>query len=211
MIRMVVALPAEARPLANHFGLERYNQLDPLSIYHRPDMALIVSGAGREAAASAVRDLFEYLPTEQQCAWLNVGVAGHRSHAVGTPVLATTVVNHVDGRSYELEPPDLNCETGEIKTVDRIELGFEDDSVYEMEAFGFCAGAKEISEAIPVQVLKIISDNLETGTGYVSARQVQTLIEDCLPLIDRLVYTENRRSRQLTVKTGLIKTEEGPD
>jgi hypothetical protein len=172
-------------------------------------MALIVSGTGCEAAASAVRDLFGNLPTEQQCAWLNVGVAGHRSHPVGTPVLATTVVNGADGRSYELEPPELNCERGQVKTVDRIELGFEDDSVYEMEAFGFCAGAKEISEAIPIQVLKIISDNLETGTGYVSARKVQSLIEDCLPLIDRLVYTENRRSRQLTVKTGLLEIEEG--
>jgi hypothetical protein len=171
-------------------------------------MALIVSGSGRESAASGVRDLFENMRTEQQCAWLNIGVAGHRSHPVGTPVLATTVVNGVDGRSYDLEPPDLSCETGEVKTVDRIELGFEDDSAFEMEAFGFCSGVREISEATPVQVLKIISDNLETGAAYVSARKVQTLVEDCLLLIDRLVYAENRRSRQLTARTGLVNTEE---
>ncbi len=206
MIRIVVALPAEARPIASHFGLDRYSQLDPLAIYHRPDMALIVSGPGSESAATAVRDLSQNLDSEVQCAWLNVGVAGHRTLPVGTPVLAASVLADSDGQSLRLDPPDLNCETGVIRTVDRIESGFEDDCLYEMEAFGFCSEAMKVSDAKLVQVLKIVSDNLETGTGYVSARTVQTLMESCLPLIDRLVYSQNRRSREVTSKMGLKPT-----
>ncbi len=204
MIRMVVALPAEARPIVSHFGLDRFSQLDPLAIYHRPDMALIVSGPGSESAAAAVRDLSQSLDTEVQCAWLNVGVAGHRSFPVGTPILAASVIADADGQSLRLDPPDLSCETGVIRTVDRIESGFEDDSVYEMEAFGFCSEALKSSDPKLVQVLKIVSDNLETGTGYVSARSVQSLMESCLTLIDRLVYSQNRRSREVTSKLGLL-------
>ena len=205
MIRIVVALPAEARPLIQHFGLERVSRIDPLSIYSRPDMALVVSGPGSEAASMAVNDLSQNLAVEQQSAWLNIGVAGHRTHDLGTPCLAWSVSEAATGSEHRLEPPELNCLTADVKTVDRIELEFDDDSVYEMEAFGFCSAA--LSHGVPslVQVLKIISDNRETGAGAVSAHAVQTWIERSLPLIDRLVYTQNRRSRQETARRGLEK------
>lgn len=202
MIRMVVALPAEARPLVAHFGLERLSQADPLAIYHRPDMALIVSGAGSDAAAAAVDDLLQNTAPGSPSAWLNIGVAGHRSLDVGTVVLGREVVAAERSRALTLEPPELSCDTATIRTVDRIELGFEGDFVYEMEAFGFCSRALEASESQLIQVLKIISDNLETGAGYVSARTVQSLIEASIPLIDRLVYEQNRRSRRLAAESG---------
>lgn len=196
MIRMVVALPAEARPLIAHFGLERLGRADPLAIYRRSDMALIVSGAGSEAAAAAVDDLVQSIPQGTPCTWLNIGVAGHRTLDVGTPVLGREVVAE-SVKALPLEPPDLNCETAVMRTVDRIELAFEGDYVYEMEAFGFCTRAMERSEVPLIQVLKIISDNLKTGAGYVSARTVQSLVEASIPLIDRLVSVQNRRARRL--------------
>ena len=203
MIRIVVALPAESRPLIHHFGLERNNEHESLSIFQRPDLSLIVSGVGRESAASAVSDLDEAMPSDSVCAWLNIGVAGHRFHGVGTAVIANSVVDDTNQAKIVLDPPDLNCEVGEVRTVDRVEVDFAGDSLYEMEAAGFCVAAEEKSSREVIQVLKIVSDNLETGSRDVSARQVQTLVESCLPLIDRLVYAENRRARQLA--TGSLK------
>ncbi|MEJ2085067.1 MAG: hypothetical protein P8Y44_05225 [Acidobacteriota bacterium] len=200
MIRMVVALPAEARPLIAHFGLERLNQADPLAIYHRSDIALIVSGPGSDAAARAVPDLCEAAGCDSPCSWINVGVAGHRTLEVGTAVLAVEVISETASKPIYLAPPDLSCETGSVLTVDRIELGFEGESLYEMEAFGFCSAAMKRSDRSLVQVLKIISDNLETGAGAVSARAVQSLIESAIPLIDRLVYQQNRAARQVATR-----------
>jgi len=200
MIRMVVALPAEARPLIAHFGLERFSQADPLVIYHRPDIALIVCGPGSESAARAVHDLCEVAECDSPCSWINIGVAGHRTLEVGTAVLAVEVISEAVAEPIALVPPELSCETGSLVTVDRIELGFEGDSIYEMEAFGFCSEAMRRSDRSLVQVLKIISDNLETGAGYVSARAVQNLIESAIPLIDRLIYQQNRAARQVVAQ-----------
>ena len=208
MIRIVVALPAEARPLVSHFGLERVSRFDPLAIYQRPDLALIVSGPGSESAARAVEDLRCNLPVANRCAWLNLGVAGHRNMEIGTPCLASSVTRRPEDPAIALDPPDLSCQIGTVRTVDRVELEFTDESIYEMEAYGFCSALKPETDRALVQVLKIVSDNRETGAGAVSARAVQSLIESCLPLIDRLVYQQNRRSRQANVDRGLASSEE---
>ena len=74
MIYIVVALSAEARPLCAHFQLDRVEALQPLSVFRRADQALIVSGVGRERAASAVESLAKAIRIDIE------GVIGAFSH-----------------------------------------------------------------------------------------------------------------------------------
>jgi len=199
MIYVVVALAAEARPLITHFQLTKVDELEPLSIYRQPDVALIVSGVGKEAMAASVVALAKAIPPADNTVWVNVGVAGHRNHEIGTAVLAHQVKDEETGAIHPLSPPaDLNLEIGEVRTVMHVETRYESKALYEMEAAAFCERAVELTSAELIQVLKIVSDNRRSGTLCVSARQVQGLIEDNLPKVDLLVSSLHRQARRLS-------------
>lgn len=198
MIYIVVALSAEARPLCAHFQLDRVEALQPLSVFRRADQALIVSGVGRERAASAVESLAKAIPDEGPAVWLNIGVAGHRQYDIGTAVLADRVTDTEGDEVCSLSPPDdLHLEIAEIRTVSHVETRFETDALYEMEAAGFCQQAAQHTSDELLQVLKIVSDNRRTGTVCVSAHQVQGLVEKSLPKVDLLISNLHRRARRL--------------
>ena len=198
MIYIVVALSAEARPLCAHFRFERVEELEPLSVFRRADQALIVSGVGKERAATAVEDLVKAIPDDGPGVWLNIGVAGHRRHDIGTAVLAGQVTDDEGGKDFRLSPPDdLHMEVGDIRTVSHVETKFESEALYEMEAAGFCQHASQHTSDELVQVLKIVSDNRRTGTVCVSAHQVQGLVEKSLPKVDLLVSSLHRHARRL--------------
>ena len=199
MIFVAVALQAEARPLISHYQLERVEELAPLAVYRRTDLALIVTGVGKDAAAAAVEALAGAIPADAPSVWLNVGVAGHRVHEIGTPVLAEQVVDDETGRQHRLSPLEsVDLETAQVRTVTRVETEYAEEALFEMEAFAFCERALELTERSLVQVLKIVSDNRRTGTLCVSARQVQGLVEQNLPRVDRLVSALHREARRLS-------------
>ena len=198
MIYVVVALSAEARPLCAHFQLDQAEKFDTLSIFRRTDLALIVSGVGKDLAAAAVDNLARAVPDDGPSVWLNVGVAGHRQHDIGTAVLASQVTNEDTGEVFSLSPPkDLHLQVGDIKTVTHVETKFETEALYEMEAAAFCERARKLTSGDLLQVLKIVSDNRRTGTVCVSAHQVQGLVESNLPTLDLLISNLHRRARRL--------------
>ncbi len=199
MIYVVVALPAEARPLISHFQLERVEAAVALPIHRRSDLAVIEAGVGKESVTAAVETLAEIIPSEISSVWLNLGVAGHRDHDIGTAVLARQVLDEETGAIFELTPPaEIHLPLGEVLTVSRVETEFESAALYEMEASAFCQQTLDRTSAELVQVLKIVSDNRRSGTLCVSAHQVQGLIEDNLPTVDLLVSSLHRQSRQLS-------------
>ncbi len=198
MIHVVAALTAEARPLVTHFQLERTPELEPVAFFRGADLTLIVSGVGKEAAATAVDQLARAVPTERPAVWLNVGVAGHRQLDIGTAVMARAVTDADSGQVYRLSPPEeVHLEVGEVRTVSHVETQYESDALFDMEAAAFCERAVVHAPTELVQVLKIVSDNRRTGTLCVSARQVQGLVEENFPRIDRLVASLHRRARRL--------------
>ena len=199
MIHLVVALQAEAGPLIAHYGLERVPDTASFPVYSGSDVHLVVSGVGKEAAAGATSYLHHHVGEPRIGLWLNVGIAGHRSHPVGHAVLADRVLDQSSGRAWEPTPPvDSPCESGTVCTVDDVEARFADAALYDMEAAGFYATAVHLAPPELVQVLKIVSDNRRTGTLCVSARQVQNLVEENLSRIDHLVSSLHRRARHLS-------------
>ena len=198
MIHVVVALTAEARPLVTHFQLEPMPELEPLKAFRGADLTLVVSGVGKEPAAQAVDQLANSHTAERPAVWLNIGVAGHRQLDIGTVVVARTVTDAESGKVQQLEPPDdLHLTLGDVRTVAHVETRYESEALYEMEASAFCQRAALCTPPELIQVVKIVSDNLRSGSLCVSARQVQGLMEDSFPRIDRLISSLHRRARRL--------------
>ncbi|MGD8310949.1 MAG: hypothetical protein PVJ66_00010 [Gammaproteobacteria bacterium] len=188
MIYIVVALPAEARPLTARYGLG--NRLDGTAfpVYHNTDMALTVSGPGKVAAAAATACLGNHGPATETAAWLNIGIAGHASRPIGSAVIANRITDNATGTSWY--PPQLLGQVSPgagLRTVDVPEDDYPDDTLYDMEASGFYPAACRFSTAELVQCFKVVSDNRQTPGSRVTAGLCERLVSARLDSIDRLV------------------------
>jgi hypothetical protein len=187
MLRFVVALEPEARPLIERYRLRRDPDGHAFAIYRRDATALIVSGVGKAAAAAATSYLHLATGGEHHAAWLNVGIAGHGRRPVGEAVVAHKIRDAGSGRSWY--PPRLvdAAESGEVVTVDVPELAFPEPVAYEMEACGFYDTACRFASSEVVQCLKIVSDGPGTPPQDLTVAKVDQLVGQNLPAVERLV------------------------
>lgn len=161
-LNIVVAHSLEAKPLIEMLRLKKLASSTIYPIYQNDEgVCLIVSGMGRTSAAGATA----YLAAKQENisnvarAWLNIGIAGHRTVELGEGVLAEKISDRSSGLSYYPSMLFSGFTTSEIITVDVPELEYPENAAYEMEAIGFYSTATRIVTSELVQVFKIISDN----------------------------------------------------
>lgn len=187
MLRFVVALQPEARPLIARYRLEPEREPGAFKVYHRDDAALVVSGVGKVASAAATAYLHLAAGGVRQAAWINAGIAGHGRLAVGEAVLAHTVRDAASGERwyppYVFEPP---AAAGEVVTVDTVEERYGGDAAFEMEASGFYPTACRFATAELVQCLKVVSDGPGADPSAITAKRVEQLMGDRLGEIERL-------------------------
>ena len=104
-INLIVALAAEARPLIDHFRLKRaHGESGICTVYESHGMLLAVSGLGRMAAAATAGYVHGRNRSQTAThAWLNVGIAGHRSREAGEGFIAHSIIEHATDRVWH--PP----------------------------------------------------------------------------------------------------------
>ncbi len=188
MINIIVALPAEARPLITHYSLRNEQDSTAFPLYRRADMALIVSGPGKVSAAAATAVLAGCCDTKGQAAWLNIGIAGHARHGTGTGRIAHRITDRATGNSwYPPQTLGLSAPTDYLISVDRPENDYSENALYDMEASGFYPVACRFSTSELVQCYKIVSDNRECSTRAVTAKLCAQLVTQKLDEIDQLV------------------------
>jgi hypothetical protein len=187
-IHLLVALPAEARPLITHFGLKRQQPDGDFPLYRSENIALVRSGVGRDAAAAAARFLATKWNLHQPAAWLNIGIAGHATRTVGSPILAKAVHDNATGERWELDlsfaPP---CDTELLTTLEQPEFDYDRPEAFDMEAAGFIATIKTLDPSAIAHCFKIISDNRANPAKGINGPMVSRLIGDQIETIQSLV------------------------
>lgn len=177
-INFVVALPAEARPINARFGLKRRQPDGDFPVYRNDETALVLCGVGKAAAAAATRFLHGRNGSPNGALWLNAGIAGHPSAAIGTPMLARRISDAETGQAWEarfgFEPP---CAMEDLVTLGRPGFGYDRPCAFDMEAAGFFSAARGITAPGLVQCFKVISDNRDNPGHGISAKTVSRLIE----------------------------------
>jgi adenosylhomocysteine nucleosidase len=178
MLRFVVALQAEARPLVDRFRMETVHD-GPFRIYRGEGVWLVVSGQGKAAAAAAVAYLHLMSGGALGRAWMNVGIGGHSRRLVGEGVVAHKVTDHASGLSwYPQLVVDSPGPTVPLLTIERVEEEYSPPWVYETEAAGFVPTACRFSLVELVHCYKVISDNPDaTLSRQMSSAYVEDLIQ----------------------------------
>ncbi|HEV2855024.1 MAG TPA: hypothetical protein VHC97_19685 [Thermoanaerobaculia bacterium] len=177
MLRFVVALPAEARPLVDRFGLEVASE-SPFPVYRSKEAWLIVSGHGKAASAAATAYLHLASGGAPGRAWLNVGLGGHGQRTLGEGVVAHKISDAASGASwYPQLVIDSPAPTVPVFTVERVEEEYSPPWIYESEASGFFPTACRFSVAELVHCYKVVSDNPDaTLSRRMSGAAIEELI-----------------------------------
>lgn len=185
---LVVALPAEGRPLRRHFGLERDPGLDRKPVYRRGRLALTLSGPGREAARETVAWCLERGLGGPDDLWVNIGIAGHATAPLGRVLLADPVEEPATGRRWACGGPlPPGWRASRLLTLDAPGTGYRDDALLDMEAAGFLEGLEAFGACGRGLCVKVVSDNAATGIGGLNGRRVSQLVEGAVPAIEGLL------------------------
>lgn len=197
MLCLIAALDLEARPLIAHYKLQSIIG-HPYRLYASDNMRLIISGVGKIAAAAAVA-YQQALLGNTAAAWLNIGIAGHRSRAVGSALLAHKIADIANGKTFYPaftdKPP---CDTDLLHTVEQPETIYATDCAYDMEASGFYETALRFASAELVHCLKVVSDNASCPVERFDIKKATGLIETHLNLLDQFVASLQELSWQMT-------------
>ena len=187
-VNIVVAMKSEALPLIDRFGLERVSRKgDRFLIYGNDQFSLTVSGIGAKNSEEAVRYLSKQSTSTDVNAWLNIGVAGHRSYDIGTSFLANCIVDSVTNRTlFPVFAIDFGLPTGKVTTVNVVETEYQEHTGYDMEAFGFAASASKFSTLEMIHCFKVVSDNRENSVQRLTKKDVEKFIDNHVESIDLL-------------------------
>ncbi len=178
---LVVALPAESKPLIAHFGLKRQQPDGDFPIYQKGAISLIRSGIGKAAAKKATRTLLTH--QQEEHIWINLGIAGHASRPIGDMVLAQHTLDEASQQQWAL-PSDLDppCELERLTTVSQPEFDYTRPGAFDMEAAGFLSALDGNGYC-----LKIISDNRHHPGHGMRAKWVSQLIKEQLGKIEQFM------------------------
>ncbi|OED43394.1 hypothetical protein AB833_03870 [Chromatiales bacterium (ex Bugula neritina AB1)] len=175
MLNLVVALPSEAQPLIDAFGLSRQQQSQAFPVYQSADCCLVVSGIGRCHSAAATAWLAALNPVKN-AAWVNIGIAGHKNKPVGSAFCAHSIEDMAVSRTWYPVQIASTLDSLALQTTDYPIINYGNNTLHDMEASGYVQIALKYSTAELVQCVKVISDNENSPASTIDKSKAQLLI-----------------------------------
>lgn len=195
-IFIYVALPCEAKPLVEHFGLKKATTIQPFAVYFNQGICLTVTGLGKSAMAAGVAYTQALFAAAEHPVLFNIGIAGHKNHAVGDLFLIDKITDADSLKSYYpplvFTPP---CPTANIQTVSKPQLSYDQHYLCDMEASAFYETAVRFSTSELIHCLKVISDNELSPADNIQPKQVASLIAAHVATIETILAELNHLSK----------------
>lgn len=186
-INLVIALPAEAKPLIKQLNLQRDQANMGMPVYYGNGIKLVITGPGANASAQGVRYLRSI---NGSCAaqWINIGICGHGSLEIGTPLLIDRIIERRSGREWSLAIRQTIIDSiGALTCVSEPQSEYADNMAYDMESSGFIEAVTETDRLETVSVFKIVSDNPANDASGINGKFVRMLVLKQLGFIRALI------------------------
>jgi nucleoside phosphorylase len=199
-IHLIVALPTEAKPIIAHYRLKKCMAEHAFPVYQRDEITLTISGIGKAAVAAAVAYSFILFGKQTDRLWINLGIAGHRNHAIGAAFIAHKIIDSDTGKYwYPGLCFDAPCPSLPLCTVSRPERNYAGENLYDMEASAFFETATRFSPGELIHCLKIVSDNQSETLREIDASKAMQCMEMGLSTLDGLIAALQPLHAELTV------------
>lgn len=188
-INFVVAHFLEAAPVIENFRLKPVQDNGPFARYKGPNINLIVTGIGRLNAAAATAYLGAVTKQESvnDAIWINAGISGHRSLALGEVAVAHKIVDVQTGAAYFPLPIATSLHSTALFSVDAPERKYSQDSAYDMEGAAFWATARKFSPMEYIQLIKVVSDNADNAIENINKQKITEYMLKLVSKLDGLV------------------------
>ncbi|CAG7856522.1 hypothetical protein MCAMS1_01038 [biofilm metagenome] len=187
-IFLFTALPCEAKPLIDFYKLKKDNTVQAFNIFCNDEIFLTITGIGKTAMAAGVAYSQALMPKTNNPPMLNIGIAGHKNHPIGTLFLIDKITDSDTGRRFYpplvFSPP---CPTHSLQTVSRPQQEYPEPELCDMEASAFYETATRFSTGELIHCLKIISDNNFSPTENINPQQVSLMIAEQAGNINKIV------------------------
>lgn len=188
MIFIHTALPCEARPLIEHLRLKKDLSSHPFELYGNDRICLTVTGLGKSAMAAGIAYTQARAGLPDNPILLNVGIAGHADHGLGSAFLVGRIIDADTSKKYypplAFLPP---CAIETIRTASRPQLDYTQPHLYDMEASAFYETAVRFTTGELIQCLKVVSDNRQTPADQIRPKQAAEWIAAQLPVLEALL------------------------
>jgi nucleoside phosphorylase len=195
---LYTALPCEAKPLIDAYKLKKDTSIQPFSIFRNDDLVLTVTGIGKTATAAGVAFSRALISQHTNPVMVNIGIAGHQSHPIGSLFLADKITDPDSSRSYYpslvFTPP---CRTANLITFAKPQDAYPESALCDMEASSFYETAIRFSTGELCQCIKVISDNAVFPASQIQAQTVSALIQDNLACIKEILTNLNQITKSL--------------
>ena len=174
MIHFIIATNSEARPLIDLFKLKKKNS-EKLQMYCNESISLTITGIGKiNSAIGVIQTFYESSKRINDC-WINVGLAGHKSHHIGKIFAIRKIYDNDNNKKIYPFVNSFTIETDECITLEKEKKKYS-NKIYEMESSGFFKACSKFSSNELIQVLKIISDNQNESVNFKKDEQIYNLI-----------------------------------
>lgn len=212
MLYFHVALPSEARPLIDFYQLRQYSSPIPYRIYRSDKVCLVISGQGKIATAAAISATsiqFQKYPGP----WINIGIAGHSSAAIGEIFLVNKAIEHSTNATYYPSMPfEIPIHGSSIITCDQPNSTYSEDCLYDMESSAFLHVGQQYVPAELAHSIKIVSDNTNNSFKNITTKIIVehiastidriTILQDCMaPFVKKWIEIETDPSLYLEALT----------
>ena len=188
------ALACEAKPLIAHFGLKKLPPPNVFDIYQHESIVLSITGVGKANMAAGVAYTLATVKAPTHPILINIGIAGHRSAALGSLFAAEKISDFDSARHYfpQLLPHGL-CATLPLETVSQPRQDYAPDILYDMEASAFYEIAVRFTTSELILTLKVVSDNQDAGITQINAVLVSAWITAHFDTVERLLVLLDKR------------------
>ncbi|NOT83310.1 MAG: hypothetical protein HOP02_00720 [Methylococcaceae bacterium] len=196
------ALACEAKPYVAHFGFKKSIGQTVFEIYQTHNMILTITGVGKSAMAAGVAYSLALFKNEQVAVIINVGIAGHKTAALGQLWIAEKITDADSAKRYYPQClPKTTLASAPLVTVSQPQTVYAPDTLYDMEASAFYETATRFTSSELVLIAKVISDNQQSAVHNINAKQVSALLSQHLAAIAALLEQFNSRAQALTTRS----------
>jgi len=182
------ALECEAKALINQFKLKKENTSHPFSVYKNENIVLTVTGVGKVSMASGVAYVMAGFSRIEMPIMLNIGIAGHKTEALGNLLVASKVVDKDSKKVFY--PPLIGSKwpvASEITSTTLPNTDYSDNCLNDMEASAFYETAVRFSNSELIHCLKVVSDNEESAIEGINAKVVVEWINVHVDKIEQII------------------------
>ena len=185
----VVALLNEAKPLIEKLSLKNLsiNSLHPIYANDAGTDWLVLTGVGQLNAASGSASLYQACPKSNSANWVNIGISGGGKNNIGELLYVRSVRHKSINTNKSFYPfilPNIKIKTADLITTDLPETNYNQDALFDMEAWAFYNILQKKVTRELISVFKVVSDNSVASLNSLNKNSIFSLIEGKFDVLD---------------------------